>query len=134
LHGDVTSRIAHIANAESLILDELRVTVSQRFASKGSFARGEAVGLVFELAWEINIVTEESEARVSSVVDRALRTSPANAAMVTGKESRFALSIDGRATPSPDCHNPIIPPRWTRSCGIAHVRVLSGPYSVKTPS
>jgi len=99
LHGDVTSRIAHIANAESLILDELRVTVSQRFASKGSFARGEAVGLVFELAWEINIVTEESEARVSSVVDRALRTSPANAAMITGQESRFALSIDGRATP-----------------------------------
>jgi uncharacterized OsmC-like protein len=99
LHGDVTSRIAHIARAESLILDELRVTVSQRFASKGSFARGEAVGLVFELAWEIDIVTEESEARVSSVVDRALRSSPANAAMVTGKEGRFGLHIDGRATP-----------------------------------
>ena len=97
LHGDVTSRIAQIANAEALVLDELQVTVSQRFASKGSFARGEAVGLVFELAWEINIVTEESEARLSSVVDRALRSSPAHAAMVTGKESRFALSIDGRA-------------------------------------
>ena len=99
LHGDVTSRIARIADAESLTLDGLQVTVAQRFASKGSFARGEALGLVFELAWEINVVTNESEARVSSVVDQAMRSSPANAAMVTGKEGRFALYIDGRYTP-----------------------------------
>jgi uncharacterized OsmC-like protein len=99
LHGDVTSRIAQIAQAESVALDGLRVTVAQRFASQGSFARGEAVGLVFELSWEVDIVTEAPEARVTELVDRALRSSPANAAMVHGMESRFALSINGRARP-----------------------------------
>jgi uncharacterized OsmC-like protein len=99
LHGDVTSRIARSAEDESLVLDELHVTVSQRFASQGSFARGEAIGLVFELAWELNIVADDPEARVSWVVDRALHSSPANQAMLTGKEGRFALSIGGRTVP-----------------------------------
>ena len=99
LHGDVTSRIAYIANAEALALAELQVTVSQRFASKGSFARGEALGLVFELAWEVNVATDEPEARISSVVNQALRSSPANAAMVTGKMSRFALYLNGQSSP-----------------------------------
>lgn len=99
LHGDVTSRIADLAAAEQVRLADLEVTVSQGFASQGSFARGEAVGLVFDLAWEFRVGTDEPADRIVSLVDRALRSSPANAAMATGKEGTFALYTNGRAIP-----------------------------------
>lgn len=99
LHGDVTSRIADLAAAEQVALAGLRVTVSQGFASQGSFVKGEAVGLVFDLTWQINAVTDEPEDRISSIVDRALCSSPAHAAMTTGREGTFALYANGRAIP-----------------------------------
>lgn len=99
LHGDVTSRIAGLAAAEEVVLECLEVTASQGFASQGSFARGEAVGLVFDLAWEFRVVTDEPANRIVSIVDRALRSSPVHAAMTTGKESTFALYANGRAIP-----------------------------------
>ncbi len=99
LHGDVTSRIAGLAAAEKMSVASLEVTVSQGFASQGSFVRGEAVGLVFDLAWEFRVVTDEPANRIVSIVDRALRSSPANAAMTTGKEGTFALYASGRAIP-----------------------------------
>ena len=99
LHGDVTSRIAGLAAAEKVTLARLEVTASQGFASQGSFARGEAVGLVFDLAWEFRVVTDEPANRIASIVDRALRSSPANAAMTAGKEGTFALYANGRAIP-----------------------------------
>jgi uncharacterized OsmC-like protein len=99
LHGDVTSRIAALAAAERVALTSLEVTVSQGFASKGSFARGEAVALVFDLAWEFRIGTDEPADRIVGLVDRALRSSPANAAMAVGREGTFALYANGRAIP-----------------------------------
>ena len=99
LHGDVTSRIAGLAAAEKAPLASLEVTASQGFASQGSFARGQAVGLVFDLAWEFRVVTDEPANRIASIVDRALRSSPANAALTTGKEGTFALYANGRAIP-----------------------------------
>lgn len=95
-HGDVTSRIAELAAVEGVGLTSLHVTAAQGFASQGSFARGEAVGLVFDLAWEIRITTDAAEAQVGSIVERALQSSPADAAMTTGKEGAFALHRNGR--------------------------------------
>jgi uncharacterized OsmC-like protein len=99
LHGDVTHRIARLAAAQQIAISDLEVTVSQGFASEGSFARGEAVALVFDLEWEIRVATGAPLPQIASLVDRALRFSPLNAAMVTGKEGKFALNINGRTSP-----------------------------------
>lgn len=57
------------------------------------------MGLVFDLAWECRVVTDEPVNRIVSIVDRALRSSPVNAVMTAGKEGAFALYVSGRAIP-----------------------------------
>ncbi|TNM38345.1 hypothetical protein FHP29_13835 [Nocardioides albidus] len=98
LHADVTTRIAALAAAEGVTLSRLEVTVTQGFASQGSFARGEAVGLVFDLTWDIRVESAAPADRVDAVVRRALATSPANAAMARTSEGTFALTTNGRPT------------------------------------
>jgi hypothetical protein len=98
LHSDVTTRIATIAAAEDVKMSRIHVTATQGFASQGSFARGEAVGLVFDLVWDIKIESEEPADRVEELVRRALATSPANSAMAHASDSTFALTTNGKPT------------------------------------
>lgn len=101
LHGDVTARIAGLAAAEHVQLRGLDVTMSQGFASQGSFAKGEAVGLVFDLVWEISVVTDHPASVVESIVSRALHSSPAHAAMTSAHHGTFALYANGRTIAVP---------------------------------
>lgn len=98
LQADVASRIAAVARSRSITLDYLQVGVSQGFASKGSFARGEAVALIFGLDWDFDIRSTASEAEIEGIVGAAMRTSPAVAAMRDAKEGLFALQTNGRRT------------------------------------
>jgi uncharacterized OsmC-like protein len=99
LHGDVTARIAGLARRAGIEFTGLDVEFTQGFASKGSFARGEAVGLVFDLNWQATMRTAAPRAAVESIVDEALRTSPAVAALTGELDGAFALSANGRALP-----------------------------------
>ncbi|HEX3925880.1 MAG TPA: hypothetical protein VHY31_26630 [Streptosporangiaceae bacterium] len=99
LHGDITARIAQTAQDEGIAVGALSVTLVQGFGAQGSFARGEAVALVFGLSCHVAIETAADEDVVSSLVARALETSPAYIAMTTPHEGRFALYANGRSTP-----------------------------------
>jgi hypothetical protein len=71
VHADVTSRIARAAARDDIHLSRLAVRLTQGFASEGSFARGEAVGLVFDLSWEIEIEADVDSKKIHAVIDEA---------------------------------------------------------------
>jgi uncharacterized OsmC-like protein len=99
LHSDLTSRIVRIAESRGLTLSRLFVALTQGFGSQGSFARGEAVALVGDLSWTIEIASAASDDEVEVVVAEALATSPAHAAMTNAHEGVFALYTNGHRTP-----------------------------------
>ncbi|TDW29521.1 OsmC family protein [Cryobacterium psychrophilum] len=98
LQADVASRIAAVARARSIELEYLHVGVSQGLASKGSFARGKAVALIFGLDWDFDVRSSAPESEIDDIVDTAMRTSPAVAAMREAKEGLFALQTNGEPT------------------------------------
>ncbi|MBB4689646.1 OsmC family protein [Amycolatopsis jiangsuensis] len=98
LHGDVTTRIARLADASGITITDLHVTVSQGFASQGSFARGEAVGLVFDLGWDVRVISGAAKQQIEEIVTAALSSSPAHAALTRSREGTFALTTNGKAT------------------------------------
>jgi hypothetical protein len=75
------------------------VAVSQRFASEGSFAKGEAIARVHDLEVAVHLVGVSAEADLSPTVERALETSPAIAALLNAAEGVFALFVSGRSVP-----------------------------------
>jgi uncharacterized OsmC-like protein len=99
LHADVTSRIAGAARHRGAELTGLRVTLTQGFGSQGSFARGEALGLVGELRWTVEVESAAPEEQVEAAVTEGLRRSPAHAALLEPTEGTFALYTNGRGTP-----------------------------------
>lgn len=99
LHADLTSRIVRIAQRRGLTLDRVAVSFTQGFGSKGSFVRGEAVALVGELVWTIEVGSGATDTEVDDIVSTALATSPAHAAMTNAHEGGFALYTNGRPTP-----------------------------------
>jgi uncharacterized OsmC-like protein len=99
LHADLTSRIVRIAERRDLALERVAVSLTQGFGSKGSFARGEAVALVGDLAWTIDVESAAPDAEVDDVVNAALASSPAHAAMTSAREGVFALYTNARPTP-----------------------------------
>lgn len=99
VHADVTSRISEIARDRTVELTWLSVKVRQGFASKGSFARGEAVAVVFDLKWEIEINGRCEDNVLEKIVDAALASSVTVAALTSSIEGAFALHTNGRATP-----------------------------------
>lgn len=98
LQADVASRIAAVAKSRSITLEYLHVGVSQGLASKGSFAKGEAVALIFGLDWDFDVRGSASEAEIEDVIEAAMRTSPAVAAMRDAKDGFFALYTNGQPT------------------------------------
>lgn len=98
LQADVASRIMAVARSRSVTIEYLHVGVSQGLASKGSFARGEAQALIFGLDWDFDIRSSASDAEIDDIVEAALRTSPAVAAMRDIKEGLFALYTNGQPT------------------------------------
>jgi len=99
LHADVTSRIARAARRRAIDLAGLRVTVDQAFGSEGSFARGEAVGLVGELHWKVEVESAAPDEQIEAAMTEAFRRSPAYAALLEPAEATFALYTNGRRTP-----------------------------------
>jgi uncharacterized OsmC-like protein len=77
----MTSRIARTASRDGIHLSRLTVTVTQGFASERSFARGEAMGLVFDLSWEIEIEADVDSKKIHAVVDEAPASAPTYAAL-----------------------------------------------------
>lgn len=95
LQADVALRIAEVAHRRNVLLKELHVGVSQGFASKGSFVKGEAIALIFGLDWDFDLSGPETEQDAFDIVEEALRLSPAAIAMASAKKGRFALQVNG---------------------------------------
>jgi uncharacterized OsmC-like protein len=99
IHGDVVLTIASSARAQGLELRKLSVVVQQGFASKGSLAKGEAVGLVFNLSCQVEMDIDCDRNTASNLVKQALLASPVMNAMVTAREGTFALYLNNQRTP-----------------------------------
>lgn len=99
LHGDVTARIARALLSGGLDPVGLDVTMTQGFGVRGSFARGEAVGLVYRLTWNIKVQADATEGMIAQHVARALAGSPGYAAMTRAREGAFSLYTNGRRRP-----------------------------------
>jgi len=97
LHADVASRLVAAAREQGLRLQQVEVSVTQGFASQGSFARGEAVAHVHALDWQVDARGPDG-GRAPDLLAAALRSSPAVAAMTTALPGRFALRTNGRDT------------------------------------
>ena len=99
LHGDVTTRVAGLLQDKGIDFGALRVAVSQRFASEGSFAKGQAIARVYDLTVVVHAVGEIAETDLRTTVESALETSPAIAAMLNAAEGAFAPFVNGRRVP-----------------------------------
>ncbi len=99
LQADVAFRILEDARSRSVPLAYLNGGVSQSLAAKGSFARGEAAALVYGLDWDFDIRSPVSETMIQDIVETALRSSPAVAAMRDARDGLFALHTNGQPTP-----------------------------------
>lgn len=99
LHGDVTARIARALLAAGLDPVGLDVTMTQGFGVRGSFARGEAVGLVYGLTWNIKLQADASEGVIAQHIAAALAGSPSYAAMTRAREGAFSLYTNGHRRP-----------------------------------
>jgi uncharacterized OsmC-like protein len=98
LHADLLTRAARIAREREVQLSALAGSVRQGFAAKGSFARAEAVAVVFGVEVELEIAGAAPPAQLDSIVAMAVATSPAVAALATAREGLFALHSNGRPT------------------------------------
>jgi len=99
LHADVIARLMRLAEREQVKIHDLQVETQQGFGSKGSFARGEAVGLVFDLDWQFFAETDASDTKVAGLVQAAIQQSPAVAALTRAVSSEFGLETNARPTP-----------------------------------
>jgi uncharacterized OsmC-like protein len=98
IHGDVVLSIASIARAQGLELRKLSVVLRQGFASKGSLAKGEAVGLPFDLSCEVEMDIDGDRDTASTIVTQGLAASPVMNAMLTASEGTFALYLNNQRT------------------------------------
>src|SRR5260370_25002955 len=89
IHGDVVHSIASVARAQGLELRKLSAVLRQGFASKGSLAKGEAVGLVFGLSCQVEMDIDGDRNTASTIVKQALAASPVLNAMLTAREGTF---------------------------------------------
>jgi hypothetical protein len=99
LHGDVTARVAGRLKDEGIDFSRLHMTISQGFASEGSFVKGEAIARVYDLRIAADVAGCAADDDLSPVIERALTASPAIAAMLNAAEGAFALFVNGRGTP-----------------------------------
>ncbi|MEU9705580.1 hypothetical protein [Streptomyces sp. NPDC047981] len=99
LHGDIVARIVETAQEAGLVIGDLDVNVTQGFAVKGSFSKGEAVAQVYHMTCDIDLTCEQDEATVNRMVEVALSRSSAVAAVAGAHEGLFSLTTNGRATP-----------------------------------
>ncbi|AZG08962.1 hypothetical protein EGT29_14440 [Pigmentiphaga sp. H8] len=104
LHADAVLRIAARAREHGLALRGLFVRVRQGFASKGSFVKGEAVGLVYGLSWLVDLDADGDAGTIARAVREALAASPAVDAMLTPREGHFALYLNGRPVEAEGLH------------------------------
>lgn len=96
IHGDVVLRIASLARTQGRDLRKLSVVLLQGFASKGSLAKGEAVGLVFDLSCQVEMDIDCDKEAASEIVKQALLASPVMNAMTTAREGTFALYLNNK--------------------------------------
>jgi hypothetical protein len=104
IHGDVVLRIASLARAQGRELRKLSAVLLQGFASKGSLARGEAVGLVFDLSCQVEMDIDCDRDTASDIVKQALLASPVMNAMLTAREGTFALYLNNQRMPHSGLH------------------------------
>ncbi|MET9671271.1 hypothetical protein ABZY19_39160 [Streptomyces sp. NPDC006475] len=99
LHADITARIAETAREAGVVIDDLAVTVTQGFGVQGSFAKGQAVAQVHHMTCDVDLICDQDDPTVNNLIEQALGTSSAVAAVAGAHEGLFSLSTNGRATP-----------------------------------
>lgn len=99
VHADITARIGDTARRSGVEFDEIGVSVGQGFGVQGSFAKGEALALVHDFTCDVDVVSDQDDATVESIVRQALAESAALEALTGAHDGLFALATNGRNTP-----------------------------------
>ena len=91
-----TNELVALAAQRGVALDELVVTVDNRYTMNGSALRGTMTGGA--LAPEVRVTTSTpASTRLRALAADALDASPLNGMLRARHDSRFTLSLDGRA-------------------------------------
>ena len=96
LQGDVMGRMAALAKARDIALDELRVELRNGYWLTGSFVRGTGEGFAEPAAIKVILRSDASADEITRLVSDAVHASPALAAMANPLVNTFALYINGR--------------------------------------
>lgn len=99
LHADVTWCIGRTLAERGWPAIGVTVGLVQQLGSEGNFARGEAVAVIGDLAWTVDVDGDVPREELEAVVADAFASSAAHRAMTDAHESRFALYTNGRPTP-----------------------------------
>jgi uncharacterized OsmC-like protein len=96
LLADLGNRLRHIARAQNIVLENLRLQCRTSYSMTGAFFRGDGVGYAEPAIIEVAIHAAASPAAITALVEAAVQASPALAAMRMPLENTFALYVNGR--------------------------------------
>ena len=94
LQADLMGRIAALANARGVAIDDLGIELGNAYSMTGSFFRGDGEG--FAEPAEIRVGLSADAGGAAELVDDAVAASPALAAMSMPLRNTFAIYVNGR--------------------------------------
>lgn len=94
LQADLMGRIAALADARGIAIDDLGIELGNAYSMTGSFFRGDGEG--FAEPAEVKVGLNADAESVAELVDDAVAASPALAAMSLPLRNTFAIYVNGR--------------------------------------
>ena len=96
LQADLMGRIAALANARGVAIDDLGIELGNAYSMTGSFFRGDGEGFAEPAEIRVELSADADAGRVAELVDDAVAASPALAAMSMPLRNTFAIYVNGR--------------------------------------
>ncbi|MFY0611504.1 MAG: OsmC family protein [Hyphomicrobiaceae bacterium] len=96
LHSDLIGRIQSLAQTRSIMLDQLNLDLQNHYWLTGSFFKGDGEGFSDPATATVKINSKSSPDDIRSLIDDAIKASPAMAAMRLPLTNTFALYSNGR--------------------------------------
>lgn len=115
LQADLHLHIAYLARARGVVLDSVEIDLTNRYWTSGSFVQGTSTGRAEPTEIEVRVQSPSDTAKVSEIVQAAMKRSPAMALLRSALTNTFAIYINGRRrhvvgvenSQSPDATDPL---------------------------
>ena len=96
IHGDVVGRIFYFAKKQSINIETVLCEVKNFYYLTGSFVKGDGMGHAQPSIIDLNIKSNADKKDINKIIQQALNTSPAIAALKNPLKNTFSLTSNGK--------------------------------------